>query len=373
MAETIPGPTDSRFTSDLREIFDQLPLGCFVLNGRQRILEVNHSAARLLKMERHMLLGRYLNRYLSYHHREALQNCLAAATGAEQPKILEMEFLDWNGARVPVEGRIVRTGQAPELSYLLTVSDVSERRRAEDRLRAQQAELARAYRFLTLEEMARGLAHEINQPLTAILNYANSGLRKLHHDAALSTDLTKNLLEQIGIQVQRAADVIRRLRALLQRTPGRESCPVNFLVTEAVKLTQTEVRVAHARIRVVVGTNLPVVVDQLQFIQALVNLILYSLESMSRNQGITPRLVIATSRDDTGQVNIALHDNGPGTLEEITAIMNNPLFSNEYSSIRMGLPVTRAIIEGHSGCLWATSNRRRGITMRLSLPREDAR
>ncbi|CAK0773041.1 putative PAS domain-containing sensor histidine kinase [Gammaproteobacteria bacterium] len=370
MIDNITETDMPRVPGDLREIFEQLPLGCFVLSNTQRVLEVNHSAARLLKVERHALLGRYLNRYLSQRHREMLQARLAIlADGA--PETLELEFLDWDGMRVPVEARVVRIGIGPQTDacYLLTAADLSERCRAEERLRAQQAELARAYRFLTLGEMARGLAHEINQPLTAILNYANGGIRKLHN-GQLSSDASRGLLEQIATQVQRAADVIRRLRSLLQREPpGRERGEVNVLVAEAVKLTQTEVRGYHARIRVALGRNLPTVqVDQLQFIQALVNLILNALESMGREPSITPRLVIATRWDGTNKVEVAIHDNGPGTTEEITAIMTDPLFSTEYSSIRMGLPVTRAVIEGHGGRLWATPNRHRGMTLRLALP-----
>ncbi|CAK0763677.1 hypothetical protein CCP3SC1_30079 [Gammaproteobacteria bacterium] len=360
----------SRVTGDLREIFDQLPLGCFVLSSKQKVLEVNHSAARLLKVERHTLLDRYLNRYLNQRHREMLQARLAVLTDGSQ-ETLELEFLDWHGTRLPVEARVVRIGIGSETDacYLLTASDLSERHRAEERLRAQQAELAHAYRFLTLGEMARGLAHEINQPLAAILNYANGGIRKLHN-GQLPAEVARGLFEQIGTQVQRAADVIRRLRSLLQRDPpGRERGQVNILVAEAVKLTQAEVRGYHARIRMALGRGLPEVqVDQLQFIQALVNLILNALESMGRDPSITPRLVIATRWDGADRVEVAIHDNGPGTTEEITAIMTDPLFSTEYSSIRMGLPVTRAVIEGHGGRLWATPNRHRGMTLRLALP-----
>jgi|GEM_PF-3335660 len=360
----------SRVHGDLREIFDQLPLGCFVLSSKQKVLEVNHSAARLLKVERHILLDRYLNRYLNQRHREMLQARLAILTNGT-PEILELELLDRHGTRVPVEARVVRIGIGSEANacYLVTTSDLSERHRTEERLRVQQAELARAYRFLTLGEMARGLAHEINQPLAAILNYANGGIRKLHN-GPLPPDIAVHLFEQIGTQVQRAADVIRRLRSLFQRDPpGREWGEVNLLVAEAVKLTQAEVRGYHARIRMALGRNLPKVqVDQLQFVQALVNLISNALESMQQDPSVTPRLVIATRWDGMSRVEVAIHDNGPGTTEEITAIMTDPLFSTEYSSIRMGLPVTRAVIESHGGRLWATPNRRRGMTLRLALP-----
>lgn len=355
---------------DLREIFEQLPLGCFVLSSTQRILAINHSAARLLNLERNALLGRQLTRYLSQRHREVFQTRLAILADGT-PETLELEFLDWHGIRVPVEARIVRIGLRSEADacYLFTVSNVSERCRAEERLRAQQAELARAYRFLTLGEMARGLAHEINQPLTAILNYANSGIRRLQK-GQLSLEATQSLLEHIGTQVQRAADVIRRLRSLLQKdSPGCEWSEVNTLVAEAVKLTLTEVREHQVRVRVVRGQNLPVIqVDQLQLIQALVNLILNALESMATPSFVTPRLIIATQLGDKNQLEVAIRDNGHGITEEINAMMNDPLFSIEYSSVRMGLPVTRSIIEGHGGRLWATPNRHRGMTLHLALP-----
>ncbi len=354
----------------LRETFESLPLGCFVLGSAQEILEVNHGATSLLKRERGALIGRYIGQCLEHHHRERFEGCMAALRKGSTD-VLELEFVDEVGATVPIEARVVKVGSGLDtgVCYLLTASDLSERYRAEERLRTQQAALARAYRFLTLREMTRGLAHEINQPLTAILNYANGGLRKLS-SGQLSPEITRTLLEQIGSQVQRAADVIRRLRSLLQRDPlGKEPCDINLLVSESVKLTQMEVRGSHAQIRIVGARNIPVVrVDPLQLVQALVNLILNALESMGREPAITPRLVIATRLDGKNKVEVAIHDNGPGIIEEIVAIMSDPLFSTEYSSIRMGLPVTRAIIESHGGRLWATSNRRRGITLRLSLP-----
>ena len=356
--------------ADLREVFEHLPLGCFVLNNTQQILEVNYSAACLLNMERADLIGRCIGQYLDHRHRELFQTRMATLVSGVS-ETLELELLDKAGARIPVEARVVQIGRGLDASIasLLTISDLSERHRAEERLRVQQAALARAYRFLTLREMTRGLAHEINQPLTAILNYANGGIRKLN-SGQLSSEVTRSLLEHIGSQVQRAADVIRRLRFLLQRDPmGKEHCDINALVSESVKLTQMEVRGSHARIRIARARSLPAVqVDPLQLVQALVNLILNALESMGREPSVAPRLVIATRADGAHRVEVAIHDNGPGIIEEIIATMTDPLFSTEYSSIRMGLPVTRAIIESHGGRLWATSNRRRGITLRLSLP-----
>ena len=361
--------TATEIPCNLREIFEQLPLGCFVLSSTQRILAVNHSAARLLNLEQHTLLGRTLTRYLSQRHREIFQTHLATLTDGTAGT-LELEFLDWHGVRVPVEAQIVRIGTRSDADacYLFTLFDMSERRRAAERLRAQQTELARAYRFFTLGEMARGLAHEINQPLTAILNYVNSGIRRLQK-GQLPAEATQGLLEHVGTQVQRAADVIRRLRSLLQKdSPGREWSEVNTLVAEAVKLSQTESREYQARIRVVSGQNLPMIqVDQHQFIQALVNLILNALESMGHEHFITPRLIIATHLNDKNQVEIVIHDNGQGIPDEINAMINDPLFPIEYSSIRMGLPVTRAIIEDHGGCLWATPNRHRGMTLHIAL------
>ncbi len=361
-------PTPSLLPTDLREVFEHLPLGCFVLNNTQHILAVNDRALCLLKRARDVLLGQYLTRYLNHRHTEIFQTRIATLVNGVSD-ILELEFLDPTGTRIPVETRVVQIGLGADRVYLLTASDLSDRYRIEERFRAQQAALARAYRFLTLREMTRGLAHEINHPLTAILNYANGGLRKLN-SGQLSPEITHSLLAHIGSQVQRAADVIRRLRSLLQQDPpGKERCDLNVLVSESLKLTQMEVRESHVRVRLSCARDLPAVeVDPLQLMQALVNLILNAVASMRRDPDRTPRLIISTRLEGTSRLEVAVHDNGPGTLEEIIAIMADSLFSTEHSSIRTGLPVTRAIVENHGGRLWATSNRCRGITLRLSLP-----
>lgn len=360
-----------QISSDLWEIFSYLPLACFVLNSAQKILEANHCATKLLKLERHALLGRNLNRYLNQRHRKTFHTHLAALTDSNH-EILELELLDYHGKNLPIEARIVKienkNDNDNEIYYLFTASDLSERQLAEERLRMQQTELAHAYRFLTLGEMARGLAHEINQPLTAILNYANTGLRKLQN-GQLSNEATQNLLDQVAKQVQRAAEVIRRLRSLLQKEPGRERSSINLLINEAVKLTQTEVRSYGARIRMILNQNLPEVqVDQLQFIQALVNLILNALESMNKESNITPRLVIVSRKNGLDKIEIIIRDNGLTTSDKITAIMTDPLFLIECSSIRMSLPITRAVIENHSGSLLATANRHRGMTLSIIIP-----
>lgn len=232
----------------------------------------------------------------------------------------------------------------------------------------QQTTLANAYHFLSLREMARGLASEINQPLTAIINYANSGTRKLDNDK-FSPEIMRSLLEKTASQALRAATVIRRLRNLLERAPlGRELSNINTLILEALKITQEAAR-GYVKIRAVFGRNLPAIqVDNFQLIQAVVNLIFNAIESMKRSSLITSRLIIATSIKTEGELEVAFRDNSKIIFDEITAIMNDPFFSTHYSTIRMGLPVTRAIIEEHGGKLWAAPNRLRGMTMRFTIP-----
>ena len=357
-------------TSNAQALLDQLPIGLLVLNPEQTIVTANPYAVHLLGIEPTRLVGQNWRRYLIPRYREMLQAHLDRLQDKTVVEPLEWIVLSTQKIPIPVEIRVTPLNDGPSFGgCLLTMLDLRSRYKAEEHSQGQQAELAHAYRLLMLGEVTRGLAHEINQPLAAVLNYTNGGIRKLRN-GQLPTDMAQNLLEQIGTQAQRAANVIRRLRTVLQREPlDRKPCEVNGLVSEAITLTQINVRRCRTQVRTALSRSLPTVsADPLPIIQVLVNLILNALESMEQDPSLPPRLVISTRYSDPGHVEVAFHDNSSRTAEEMTAIMTDPLFLTEHSSLRMGLSVTRAVIEGHGGRLWATRNLHRGITVRLSLP-----
>ncbi|CAK0753602.1 hypothetical protein CCP3SC1AL1_2000005 [Gammaproteobacteria bacterium] len=341
----------------MREIFEKLPVGGFILSDDWTVLDVNLAAERLLRFDTNVLLGQNFSTCLTPYYQEMFRSALSLLKD-HHPEVLDFELLGVQGTRLPVELRIARLKNP--LRYLLTTTCL-EAESAE----AKKADFSGAYRFLVFGEMARGLAHEINQPLAAILNYSSSGTRRLKGNG-LTPEVAENLCAQIGIQAQRAADVIRRMRALLRREPaGREQSSLNALVLDAIKQTKSDIlRVQGVHLRVVLGKDLPTVqVDPLQITQALMNLISSALESMGPEPMLSPRLIVCTSAKVQDQVEVCIRDNGLWTGKEISELIHSPLFSTEHSSIRLRLAVSRAIIEGHGGRLWATQNHQRGITV----------
>ena len=258
----------------MREIFEKLPVGCFILSNDWTVLDVNLAAMRLLRFEANTLLGQNFGTCLTPYHQEMFRSALSLLKD-HHPELLDFELLGAQSIRLPVELRIARL--INPLRYLLTVTCLET-----ESIEAKKTDFSGAYRFLVFGEMARGLAHEINQPLAAILNYSSSGIRRLK-GSGLAPEIAENLCTQIGIQAQRAADVIRRMRALLRREPaGREQSSLNTLVLDAIKQTKSDVlRIPGVHLRVVLNKDLPTIqVDPLQITQALMNLISSALESM---------------------------------------------------------------------------------------------
>lgn len=253
--------------------------------------------------------------------------------------------------------------------FISTGKDITERRRAEQELRRHQAELAHVARLSTMGEMAAGLAHELNQPLSAIVNYSQGCIRRLRAGKAGADELLP-VVEQVRTQAERAGEIIRRMRNFARKSePCRAAVDVNAMIREIAELAEPDVRRHQARLRLVLADRMPpVLADMIQIEQVLLNLMLNGLEAMEAVRIDDRELVVSTEAASPDTVKVTVHDSGPGLPTHVGKRVFDPFFTTKPKGMGMGLSLSRSIIEAHGGRLWVLSETHRGATFQFTLP-----
>ena len=226
-------------------------------------------------------------------------------------------------------------------------------------------------RMATIGEMAAGVAHELNQPLTAIANYAQACDRLLARPVRDPSDL-REALRQITAQTARAADIIRRLRTLA-RSHQSERAPasINSLVTELRELIQTDAIVHGVELSLDLAADLPeVVVDSGQIQQVILNFVRNSLDAFALRPAGRPRMVIRTSLTPQREVELAVIDNGPGLPPDIAPRLFDPFFSTKENGTGLGLAINNTIARAHGGSVGYRPNQPTGACFYILVPIE---
>jgi PAS domain S-box-containing protein len=288
---------------------------------------------------------------------------------------VEVTALRRDGREFPVEvsfGEMISDGHRV---FIGLIRDISERKLAEDKLRASernlqmtQAELARVSRVTTMGELAASIAHEVNQPLTAVVNNGSACLRLLA-SRHLEPEVLRRALEDIVADGTRASAVVARIRAFIKKQPAEKyELDVNELIQEALVLAGRELRENQVMLDQQLTRDLPfVLADRVQLQQVLLNLIMNGIEAMA---AVTdrPRLVGVQSRiDESGEVLVAVSDSGTGISAEVDRVFN-PFFTTKANGMGMGLSISRTLVESHGGRLWATPNSPHGAVFSFTLP-----
>jgi len=256
-----------------------------------------------------------------------------------------------------------------ELDYVnIYARDITAVRRAEQEARQHQAELVHVCRLSTLGEVATGMAHELNQPLSAIANYANGASRRLRGGVGDPGELV-DAMGQITTQARRASEIIRRLRALVGRQPpSRSEVDLNQLVREVCSFVEFETAKLDVQIALDLASGrIPVDVDLVQIEQVLLNLIRNALDALEEVPTGARALTIHT-RVGAVDAEIEVEDNGPGIPPERMEHLFEPFFTTKETGMGMGLPISQTILENHNGCIWAESAPGRGAVFHVTLP-----
>jgi PAS domain S-box-containing protein len=258
--------------------------------------------------------------------------------------------------------------QGATAGAVLVFRDITQRRRAEEALRASQAALVHATRLTTMGELVASIAHELNQPLMASVTNAETCLQWLSGDQP-NIEEARKAAERVLRNGHRAGDVIKSVRALVRKSTSRMmQLDINGMIAEILDLMRPEIR----RHEVVLSTELlpsvePVWADRVQIEQVLVNLIMNAIEAMSLVVD-RPRALRISSEGDGDNVLVAIADSGSGIeLSKIDQIFE-AFFTNKPEGMGMGLSICRSILEAHRGRIWASQNRPHGSILRFTLP-----
>jgi PAS domain S-box-containing protein len=368
---------NARLYNDLRErearirrLVDSNIIGVLIWDFQGRIIEANQAFLDMVGYAREDLVSARLRwtELTPAEWRDADDRALAElkATGTVQPR--EKEYFRKDGSRVPVLLGSTTFGDRQDEGVAF-VLDLTERKHAEEALRDTQTNLAHVMRITTLGELTSSIAHEVNQPLAAVVANAEACLRWLDR-ATPDLDAVRRSVEWVIDDGNRASQVIRRVRSLANKT-DIEKVPlhVNDVVRETIGLMQREVFSHQVSLRMELAATLPTILgDPVQLQQVIINLVMNGIEAM---QSVTDRpreLLIQSRQDETQQVLVSVTDCGVGISSENADRLFNPFFTTKPSGMGMGLSICRSIMEAHGGRLWATANVPHGATFQLTLP-----
>lgn len=353
-----------------RTLAETVPVAITITSG-SHVLYVNPAAEAITGRSRDELLG--LASYWEVVHpdfRDLVRDRgIARERGESVPSRYELKLLTRNGQERWVELSASYFEFDGNPATLATGIDITDRKRAEEQLRIHQDQLAHMARLVTTNEMASGLAHELAQPLSAILFYARACAVRLRSGSWGVPDAV-NVLDKVARQAERGGAFIQHLRTFVRRSaPCRAPTDLNALVREMVDFVMHDIRSRGIRVHLDLASTLPnLVVDPIQIEQVVLNLIRNGLEAMDALPPGERRLEIRTERGPKNAVCVSVQDSGHSLTPEIAARVFDPFFTTKATGLGLGLSISRSLIESHDGELWLRCDPLHGATFGFTLP-----
>jgi PAS domain S-box-containing protein len=295
------------------------------------------------------------------------------ATGT--PEVFEKEYFRKDGSRVPVlVGPVALDGSRKEgVAFVLDLTErkqaEAEARESDRRYREIEMELAHANRVSTMGQLTASIAHEVNQPIAAMVTSAQAALRWLNRQPPRLEE-ARHALARIVNDGNRASAVIARIRALITKAPPREDrVDINEAVWEVIALSRGEAAKSGVSVQTQLAEGLPPIDgDRVQLQQVILNLIINAIEAMSDGGKGARELRISTGIDASNSLLVAVRDSGPGVDPARLEHLFDAFYTTKSSGMGMGLSICRSIIEAHGGRVWAMANEPRGATFQFTLP-----
>jgi PAS domain S-box-containing protein len=255
------------------------------------------------------------------------------------------------------------------LKWYGTIVDFHDRRQAQEDLRNTQAELAHVNRVMTMGELAASIAHEVNQPLAAIVASGDSCMAWLANEPP-NLERARAAASRIIQAAAQASETVQRIRALFKKTTSTTtSVDVNAVIEDTISLLRHETQRHNISLRTELHAGVPSVrADRVQLQQVILNLVMNAIESTASVDRNRRRLVIQSALSNPGELLVAVKDTGPGIEAQQAERLFAPFFTTKPQGIGMGLPISRSIIEAHGGRLWAEKNEPHGAVFQFVLP-----
>ncbi len=356
-----------------RALVTHIPAVTWLADDRSGSILVSPNAAQVTGFTAEELTARGKDGWFDRIHPddvETVRRRYEALEFKREPFDLEYRLRHRNDAWIWIHDRAISSYERDGVVYFAGVlTDVTARKQAELEVEQQRQLLTHLTRVATLGELSGALAHELNQPLTAILSNAQAAVRFLDREPLDRAQL-REILTDIADEDRRAGEVIRRLRALLRKgeTP-RQPLDVNEMTSDVLRLAHGELIAHGVTVAAQLAPGLPGVTgDRVALQQVLLNLIVNACDAMRLDEPAQRQLIITTARNGEGTVQVAVVDRGAGLPADGIERVFEPFFTTKVDGLGLGLMICRSIVVAHGGRLWATNNPDRGATFVFTLP-----
>ncbi|MFT4026203.1 MAG: PAS domain S-box protein [Novosphingobium sp.] len=342
----------------LRSILETIPDAMIVIDGRGAILSFSTAAEQMFGYREDEVLGENVSVLMPSPDREQHDRYIGDYLDTGERKIIGIGRVTTarqrDGATFPIHlhvGEALIDGQRVFTGF---IRDLTERQQTELRLHDLQSQLAHVSRVTAMGTLATSIAHELNQPLTAVANYVETARDLLADPSPETLEIVREALTECAEQSVRAGQIVRRLRDFISRGESeRRVESLSRVVNEAsaLALVDAGVRASEVELRLDRKAD-KVLIDRIQVQQVLLNLIRNAIEAMAESKVRRLRIV---SRGEGDEVHVTIEDSGPGLAPEVAAQLFQPFVSTKASGMGLGLSICQTIVAGHGGRIWADS------------------
>jgi PAS domain S-box-containing protein len=352
-------------------------VGCVTVGADGRIKDINRKGAEMLGWAARWLVGRSLGKWVLSDDTPLFEAHLRAAALSRQGVSERLRVKNRHGRIRDMRWESVAArGAGDGADQVVTVMiDMSEDRKQERLARLERAKLLQAGRVNMLGEIAAGLAHDLSQPLGAILLNSTVGLELVRNRPAADPGKLQDTLERVCESAAYAAEVVRHLRRFL-RSGSAQPKPVdlNALMRDAARMVVPDASDHDVTIRLSLTPTLPpALADDVQIEQVVLNLLRNSIEAMQSSDSYPREITIRTERVEHAELLFSITDTGPGVAPQNISRLFDPLFTTKPGGMGLGLSISRSIVEAHAGRLWVGGSPESGATFYCSLPMAAAR
>jgi two-component system, LuxR family, sensor kinase FixL len=355
----------------LRSVLDTIPDAMIVIDNKGIMQSFSTTAERLFGYTVDEAVGQNVRLLMPPPYREQHDSYLARYFATGERRVIGRGRVvvgrRRDGSTFPMELAVGEMVSGGNRSFTGFIRDLTERQKTQQRLQELQAELIHMSRFTAMGEMASTLAHELNQPLTAVASYLNGCRRLLDGSESVQNLMLRDAIDRAADQALRAGQIIRRLRQFVARGESeRQVENVAKLIEEACALALVGAKEAGVRVAFDFDPGIRfVLADKIQVQQVLLNLMRNAIEAMQETEQRDLTISVAEHPDDLVEIRVA--DTGPGIAPEVTLQLFQPFVTTKPQGMGVGLSISRTIIEAHGGRLWAETNPTGGATFRLTL------
>jgi two-component system sensor kinase FixL len=358
--------------SHLRSILDTVPDAMIVINGDGIVQLFSTAAERMFGYAEREAIGKNVSELMPMPDRARHDGYLARYLSTGERHIIGIGRIVTgkrrDGTTFPMHLSIGEMQSGGALYFTGFVRDLTEHQETQARLQELQSELVHISRLSAMGEMASALAHELNQPLAAISNYMKGSRRLLADSTDPNAPKIESAMDRAAEQAIRAGQIIRRLRDFVSRGESEKRVEsLSKLIEEAGALGLTGAREQNIQLRFNLNPDFDLVlVDRVQIQQVLVNLFRNALEAMS--QSSQRELIVSNAEVGDEMLEVAVSDTGSGFHDDVKSHLFQTFFTTKETGMGVGLSISRSIIEGHGGRMWAETNASGGATFRFTLP-----